>query len=214
MVDADLHRRSARPSARSTSRRTALGLPDDLTWSLTVMDTTTRATTTWSVGTLLVFALAWIWLTLAPQSLAMQASRWAFPAASIFHLLGMVLFIGMRVVLDLRVTGWAFGGISASEVGRRVGPWSLVGAIVTVVSGMALYSADPERMAANPLFQVKVAALAAALVNAWFFHAVLTRRARDWDTSNSMPAAVRASAYLSLTLWVAIIVVARLIAFI
>jgi len=59
-----------------------------------------------------------------------------------------------------------------------------------------------------------VAALAAALVNAWFFHAVLTRRARDWDTSSSMPAPVRASAYLSLTLWVAIIVVARLIAFI
>ena len=194
--------------------RTALGLPDDLTWSLTVMDTSARATTTWSVGTLLAFALAWIWLSIAPQSGAMQSSRWAFPAASIFHLLGMVLFIGMRVVLDLRVTGWAFGGIAASEVVRRVGPWSLVGAIVTVVSGMALYSADPERMAANPLFQVKVAALAAALVNAWFFHAVLTRRARDWDTSNSMPAPVRASAYLSLTLWVAIIVVARLIAFI
>ena len=81
--------------------RTALGLPDDLTWSLTVMDTSTRATTTWSVGTLLAFALAWVWLSLAPQSIAMQASRWAFPAASIFHLLGMVLFLGMRLVLDL-----------------------------------------------------------------------------------------------------------------
>ena len=194
--------------------RTALGLPDDLTWSLTVMDTSTRTTTTWSVGTLLAFALAWIWLSIAPQSGAMQASRWAFPAASVFHLLGMVLFVGMRLVLDLRVTGWAFGSTAMSEVVRRVGPWSLVGAIVTVVSGMALYTAEPERMAANPLFQLKVAALAAALVNAWFFHAVLTRRARDWDTGTSLPAPVQASAYLSLTLWVAIIVAARLIAYI
>jgi len=194
--------------------RTALGLPDDLTWSLTVMDTSSRATATWSVGTLLALALAWIWLTLAPQSLAMQASRWAFPAASIFHLLGMVLFLGMRLVLDLRVTGWAFGGTAVSDVVKRVGPWSLLGAILTVVSGMALYSADPERMAASPVFQVKVAALAAALVNAWFFHAVLTRRTRDWDTSASLPAPLRASAYVSLILWVSLVVVSRLIAFV
>lgn len=194
--------------------RTALGLPDDLTWSLTVMDTSTRATTTWSVGTLLALALAWIWLTLAPQSLAMQASRWAFPAASIFHLLGMVLFLGMRLVLDLRVTGWAFGGAAVSDVVKRVGPWSLLGAILTVVSGMALYSADPERMAASPIFQLKVAVLAAALVNAWFFHAVLTRRARDWDTSASLPAPVQASAYVSLILWVSLVVAGRLIAFV
>ena len=194
--------------------RTALGLPDDLTWSLTVMDTSIRATTTWSVGTLLALALAWIWLALAPQSIAMQASRWAFPAASIFHLLGMVLFLGMRLVLDLRVTGWAFGGTAVADVVRRVGPWSLVGAIVTVVSGMALYTADPERIAANPVFQLKVAALSAALVNAWFFHAVLTRRARDWDTNSSLPAPVQASAYVSLTLWVALIVVSRLVAYI
>jgi len=51
-------------------------------------------------------------------------------------------------VLDLRVTGWAFGGTAVSDVVKRVGPWSLLGAILTVVSGMALYSADPERMAA------------------------------------------------------------------
>lgn len=200
--------------SRHILARVALGMADDLTWSLTFMDTSTRATTTWSVGTLLALALAWIWLTLAPQSIAMQASRWAFPAASIFHLLGMVLFLGMRLVLDLRVTGWAFGGTAVADVVKRVGPWSLVGAIVTVVSGMALYTADPERIAANPIFQLKVAALSAALVNAWFFHAVLTRRARDWDTGTSLPAPVQASAYVSLTLWVALVVVSRLVAYI
>jgi hypothetical protein len=194
--------------------RVALGVVDDLTWSLTFMDTNTRATTTWSVGTLLALALAWIWLSLAPQSIAMQASRWAFPAASIFHLLGMVLFLGMRLVLDLRVIGWAFGGTPVAEVVRRVAPWSLVGAIVTVVSGMALYTADPERIAANPVFQLKVAALSAALVNAWFFHALLTRRAREWNTTTPLPAPVQASAYVSLTLWVSLVVVSRLVAYI
>jgi hypothetical protein len=194
--------------------RTALGLPDDLTWSLTVMDTSTRATATWSLGTLLVVVLSWLWLTLAPQSLTMLESRWAFPAASVFHLLGIVLFIGMRLVVDLRVTGLAFGGIAVTDILKRVGPWSLMGAVVTVVSGMALYSADATRMAQNPMFQLKVAGLAAALANAWLFHAILARRARDWDSSVRLPAPAIASAYASLALWVGILVLGRLVAFV
>jgi hypothetical protein len=194
--------------------RTALGLPDDLTWSLTVMDTSTRATAKWSLGTLLVVVLSWMWLALAPQSLTMLESRWAFPAASVFHLLGMVLFIGMRLVVDLRVTGLAFGGIAVTDILKRIGPWSLLGAVVTVVSGMALYSADATRMAQNPMFQLKVAALAAALANAWLFHAILARRARDWDRGDRLPAPAIASAYASLALWVGLLVLGRLVAFV
>jgi hypothetical protein len=200
--------------SRHILARLALGVVDDLTWSLTFMDTSTRATATWSIGTLLVFVLSWMWLSLAPQSGTMLYSRWAFPLASVFHLLGIVLFIGMRLVLDLRVVGWAFGGTAVSEMMKRVAPWSLVGAILTVVSGMALYTAESSRMAANPVFQFKVAALAAALVNAWFFHAVLTRRARDWDGGTTLPAPAVASAYLSLALWVVLIIAGRLVAYV
>jgi hypothetical protein len=199
--------------SRHILARLALGVVDDLTWSLTFMDTSTRATATWSVGSLLVFVLSWLWLSFAPESLAMRESRWAFPAASAFHLLGIVLFVGMRLVLDLRVIGWAFRGTAASEVIKRIAPWSLAGAIVTVVSGMALYSAESARMAGNAVFQFKIAALAAALVNAWFFHAVLAPRARDWETGSQVPAPALASAYLSLALWVVLVFAGRFVAF-
>jgi hypothetical protein len=200
--------------SRHILARLVLGIVDDVSWSLTFMDTSTRATAIWSIGSLLVFVLSWTWLLLAPESLAMRESRWAFPAASALHLLGIILFVGMRLVLDLRVTGWAFRGTAASEVISRVGPWSLAGAIVTIVSGMALYSADSARMAGNAMFQFKVAALAAALVNAWFFHAVLSRRARDWDAGTGTPALAVASAYVSLALWVVLVVAGRLISFV
>jgi hypothetical protein len=199
--------------SRHILARTALGLTDDLTWSLTVMDTSTRATTTWSVGTLLVFALSWMWLSLAPQSLALQTSRWAFPIASVLHLLGIVLFVGMRLVLDLRVIGLAFGGIAVPEIMKRVGPWSLAGAVLTVVSGMVLYTADSARLAANPVFEFKVAALSAALLNAWVFHAVLTRGARDWDVTRPLPVLAVASACVSLALWVVLMVAGRFVAY-
>jgi hypothetical protein len=214
-VESDLWESLADGSpSRHILARLALGVVDDLSWSLTVMDISTRATAKWSVGSLLTLVLAWMWLSLAPDSLAMRESRWAFPAAASLHVLGIVLFVGMRLVLDLRLTGWAFAGMPASDIVKRVGPWSLVGAIVAAASGMALYATDPARMAANPMFQFKVAALSAALVNAWFFHALLARSVREWDTTASTPAPVQASAYLSLALWMVILIAGKLTPFV
>jgi len=201
-------------TARHILARLALGIVDDLTWSLTLMDTDSRTAAAWSIGSLAVFVLSWLWLSLAPESLVMRESAWAFPMAITLHLLGLVLFVGMRLAIDLRMTGWAFGGVAASQLVGRAAPWSLVGAVLTVLTGLALYSADAGRMAANPLFQLKLAALALALVNAWLFHAVLGRRMRDWDVAATPPAAIQLSAYLSLVLWTVILVAGRLTPFV
>jgi hypothetical protein len=213
-VESDLWESLADGSpSRHILARLALGLVDDLTWSLTLMDSSSRATAKWSVGSLAVFVLSWLWLSLAPESASMRESVWAFPLAATLHVLGLVLFVGMRLAIDLRMTGWAFGGVAASQIVSRAAPWSLAGAIVTVVSGMALYSTDASRMAANPLFQLKVAALAVALVNAWLFHAVLSRGVREWDAETAPPAAVQTSAYLSLALWTVIVIASKLTPF-
>ena len=52
-----------------------------------------------------------------------------------------------------------------------------------------------------------------ALANAWLFHAALGRRMRDWDLV-APPAAVQASAYLSLALWTVILVAGKLTPFV
>jgi hypothetical protein len=194
--------------------RLALGLADDLTWSLTFMDTTTRNTTGWSLGSLVVLGAAWLWLSQAPQIGVMRDSSWAFPAALVNHLLGFVLLIGMRLPLDLRLMGWGFTGVPVSQIANRTAPFALVGAIVTIVSGMALYAAVPEHYTSNPAFAIKIAALSAALVNAWWFHAVLSRRRDEWDTATELPARVQASGYVSLIAWVAVLVAGRLVSFI
>jgi len=199
--------------SRHILARLALGIADDLTWSLTFMDSTTRNTAGWSLGSLAVFALAWLWLSQAPQSVVMRESTWAFPVALINPLVGLVLLVGIRLPLDLRVMGWAFADVPVSQLAKRTAPFTLVGGLVTVVSGMALFAADPARMTSNPWFLFKIAALAAALVNAWFFHAVLARRIREWDTATKLPVAVQASGWASVLLWTLLIVAGRLIAF-
>jgi hypothetical protein len=199
--------------SRHILARLALGLPDDLTWSLTFMDTSTRVTAKWSIGALLTFTLAWLWLAQAPQSAFMRESQWAFPVALVNHLVGLVLLIGMRLPLDLRLMGWAFDGTSVSQLANRTTPFALVGAIMTVVSGMALFAADPARVGSNPWFTFKIAALAAVLVNTWFFHAVLARRIAQWDTATDLPLSARASGHASVVLWILLIAAGKLTAF-
>jgi len=200
--------------SRHILARVALGLADDLMWSVTFMDTTTRTTAGWSLGSLAVFAVAWLWLSQAPQSALMRESSWAVPVALVNHLVGLVTLVGNRLPLDLRLMGWAFEGIPVSQLANRSAPFALLGAIVTIVSGMALYVASPEQYTSNPAFAFKLAALATALVNAWWFHAVLSRRLGEWDTAAVLPLAVRISGYVSLNAWLAVLIAGRLIGFV
>ena len=200
-------------SSRHILARVALGLADDLTWSLTFMDTTTRHTAGWSLGSLVVLGAAWLWLSQMPQIAVMRTSIWAFPVALVNHLIGLVLLVGMRLPLDLRLMGWGFQGVPVSQIANRTAPFALAGAIVTIVSGMALFAAVPEQYTTNPAFAFKIAALSAALVNAWWFHAVLSRRIHEWDTAAQLPAIVQASGYVSLLAWVTVLVAGKLISF-
>src|SRR5262245_11952525 len=81
-VDSDLWESlSDGTPSRHILARVALGLADDLTWSLTFMDTTTRNTAGWSLGSLVVLGAAWLWLSQTPQIAVMRDSSWAFPVA-------------------------------------------------------------------------------------------------------------------------------------
>jgi hypothetical protein len=59
-----------------------------------------------------------------------------------------------------------------------------------------------------------MAALTMALANAWWFHAVLSRRMADWDTAADVPFVVSLSGYFSVAMWVAILAAGRLIGFV
>ena len=211
-VESDLWESLTDPVAsRQILPRLVLGAVDDLTWSVTCMDQTARSSTWWSVGSLATASVIWVWLAHPPDGEAVRYSRWAWPLGTTIHVLGLAAFIGLRTVVDLRLLGRALGAVQVSGLVARLTPWILAAAAVTTASGLALYMADPARLLANPLFQVKIAALVAALLNAWYFHAVTLRSVREWDLSTTPPLAARASACVSLGIWVTVIVVSQLV---
>lgn len=129
------------------------------------------------------------------------------------HVLTLMLFAGTIFFVDLRLVGATLRTTPVSKVTDSVLPYTVVGFGLMVVTGVALFFSSPFDYFHNFVFRLKIAFLIAAAINIFVFHyRVQTNRPR-WDAQQRPPAGVRAAAVLSLTLWLAVIVAGRYVAY-
>lgn len=148
-----------------------------------------------------------------PIAVAMRESLWLFPAVEIAHILGFVVLVGGVVVLDLRLLGLG-RAVPVRALTRHVLPWSFGALLVIVPSGLLMFAAQASELIANRAFQVKLALLLLAAVNAGLFHTATSRAPAGWDTQTSPPRRVRLHAAASLAIWVSVIACGRLLAYV
>jgi hypothetical protein len=132
-------------------------------------------------------------LAASPLSRALAASHWAYPAANIGHLLGIVLALGPVLVLDLRLLG----------AGRQIPFPALSNALTpTITVGFAL--ADPLTLARSPMLLPKFALITLAALNALALRRLGAR---------PHPARAARHAAGSLLLWAGAVACGRLIGY-
>jgi Family of unknown function (DUF6644) len=153
------------------------------------------------------------WLESTPGSIALHESIWAYPVVESIHVLTLCLFLGLAVMLDLRLLGITLRKAPASEVLARFAPFTLAGFITMVVTGALLFYAIPVKTYLNIFFRLKLAFLLLAGLNAAFFHVTIYRRIADWDLDARPPFRARLAAGVSLLLWACIVVAGRMIAY-
>ena len=153
------------------------------------------------------------WVASTRASVAMHESIWMFPIVESVHVLGLCLFLGIAVLWDLRLLGVTFGDVPAEEMHRRLMPWMQIGAVVMVISGIAVYLNDPIRYYNNVFFRIKAVMLLLAALNAWVFETGIFRRIVAWDREARTPMTARLAGAASLVLWAAIVVAGRMIAY-
>jgi hypothetical protein len=129
------------------------------------------------------------------------------------HLLALMLFAGTIFVVDLRLLGATFRRTPVSVVSNTVLPLTVIGFALVIVTGLALFFAKPLFYYHNVWFRVKMILLALALLNILVFHRQIQRNQAAWDEAPLPPAAVRTAAGLSLTAWIMVITMGRLIAY-
>jgi hypothetical protein len=153
------------------------------------------------------------WLASTQWSIALHESLYMYPLVESTHVLALTLFVGLAVMLDLRLLGWTLKNVPVSEMLDRVLPWTKVGFVIMVITGGMLFYAIPVRNYQNIFFRIKMVMLVLAGINVWVFHNRVERRVADWDLDPVAPKGARVAAVVSLVLWAAIVVAGRMIAY-
>jgi hypothetical protein len=71
-----------------------------------------------------------------PWSIALHESLYGYPIVESIHVWALCLFVGLTIILDLRLTGLTFRTVPVSEVVRRILPWQILGFTLMVISGV------------------------------------------------------------------------------
>ncbi len=153
------------------------------------------------------------WLAATPWSIALHESLYMYPLVESTHVLALTVFVGLAVMLDLRLLGLAMRRVPVSEFLARILPWTNAGFAVMVVTGLLLFYAIPVRNYQNIFFRVKVVMLILAGLNIWIFHSRVEPSVGEWDLAPVTPRAARIAAVVSLVLWAGIVVAGRMIAY-
>jgi hypothetical protein len=153
------------------------------------------------------------WLAATPWSIALHESLFMYPLVESTHVLSLTLFVGLTVMLDLRLLGVAMTRVPVSEFLDRVLPWTRAGFAVMAATGVLLFYAIPVRNYQNIFFRAKVIMLVLAGLNVYLFHSGVARRVGNWDLSTVPPRAARVAGVVSLILWAGVVVAGRMIAY-
>jgi hypothetical protein len=152
------------------------------------------------------------WLEGTGWSTALHESTWVYPVLESVHVLGLCLFVGLAVFLDLRLLGFALRRVPTLEVVALLGPWIRAGFGVMVVSGALLFYSAPVSFYGNLFFRAKALMLVLAGVNAWRFHHRAARMDALAKAEGRVPGE-RLAGLVSLVLWTGVVASGRMIAY-
>jgi len=140
---------------------------------------------------------------------AFLGSQYLYPLVEATHVLGL----GLLAIADLRLIGLLMRRQPVADSLETLRPWMMTGFAVMIVSGLILFWPDAAHLWVNPLFQLKMLFMAAAIANALFFELRLGRHVAAWRDPLVPPIAARAAGWASLACWAAVILFGRWIAY-
>jgi len=154
------------------------------------------------------------WLEQSGLGSSIRDSEWLFPVIETVHIFGIVLLVGATSVLDLRLLGWTYRDKSVSKMARSFLPWAWVGFIIQLVTGVLLFTSEATKMYGNPGFEIKMALIVVAGINALVFHSVAYQSVGKWENDPVGPLSARAAGLISIVLWFGIVAAGRWIAYV
>lgn len=147
-----------------------------------------------------------LWKLLAETDFAQSFRDWedGFPTMESVHLVGLAVFFGSIVLLDLSVIAKA-SLLPLRAMKTLCLPLTWIGFALLTFSGTVLFVAAADQYARTWSFWIKMALIACGGLNAFYFH-VLDRPANQ---AEGRAAGERLSAVLSIAIWLGAIIAGR-----
>jgi hypothetical protein len=134
--------------------------------------------------------------------LFLKTSVWLYPLVNAVHILAIGAVLTSVLLMDASVLGFWGRSPGQQAVIALLRPVTIFALVLALASGFLLFSVRPVDYIANPVFRLKLALLALALVNALIFLAF-----------NPQSILRKPAAALSAVLWLGVLVAGRFVGF-
>ena len=150
----------------------------------------------------------WMWVQDHPISQHIGFTWW-FPLLESIHVIGIGLVVGSIMTVDLRLLGLTATRYPASQVVRKLVPWTWAAFVVAAVTGLGMFVTRAPAYVDNTAFQIKFLLLPLAFANMAYFQFRTFKGVAGWDTAHETPEAARFAGAASLALWAGIVIAGR-----
>jgi hypothetical protein len=146
--------------------------------------------------------VAWCkWLEGTPWGVAVRDSPWMYPVVLWVHFIGVSVWLGASLAVDLRLIGAGARRQTAVELSHGLAAWKWIGFGVGVAGGFLLLSAEATTYVTNTGIRLKLGVL---LPLALIWHLVVQRKTRAWSGEHTSASGKWAGS-IELLLWVAVV---------
>lgn len=154
------------------------------------------------------------WLSQTYLSVLIQNhNSWTIPVIQSIHIVGIGIVVGSVFMIDLRILGLAGMDQTLRQTTHRFGPW-LTGALcLLLATGALMVVGEPVRELITVSFWLKMFLVAVGTAVAAVFQITLRKHEQDWEERLVHRGAIKWLAVLTFLIWVAIIILGRLIAY-
>jgi len=135
------------------------------------------------------------------------------PTIQSIHIVAIGVVVGSVFMVDLRIMGWAGMDQTLRQTTNRFGPWLTGGLYVLLATGGLMVIGEPVRELVTVSFWIKMFLVAVGTLVATVFQISLRKYDQDWEETVCGRASTKWLAILTFLIWVAIIILGRLIAY-
>jgi len=144
-----------------------------------------------------------------PGTFYLRESTYGFSIMLTVHVIGMCLFFGLILMMDLRLAGIGNLKTSAAEIQKRLFPWQMLGFAIVTITGIMLFYSKPLSYYGKGFLWLKMVLIGLAGVNAMAIHFITSRDGgKGWESG-----AARFAGAMSILLWAGVLITGRLVAY-